>query len=272
MTLKKITSKDNKILKVIRSLKTKKARDKENLFVVEGYKFIFDSTLYNPKYLVFSETAYDKVEDYPDVVFELNKLLCDIIIVPDEIFETLTDTEMPQGALCVFEKNNIDFKSYIDTLNIDEDISLIVCESLQDPGNCGTIIRTADAGGFSICVFAEKSVDIYNPKVVRSTAGSILNIPCFNEKDITSILQILEDKKISTYGTYLQTDNYYDTVTYTNRNAIFVGNEANGLKDETVSKLNTLVKIPIIGKAESLNAGVATSIMIYEVLKQKNTK
>ncbi len=272
MTLKKITSKDNKILKVIRSLKTKKGRDQENLFVVEGYKFIFHSTLYEPKYLVFSEEAYDKVEDYPDVVFELNKLLCDVIIVPNEIFITLTDTEMPQGALCVFEKNNIEFIDYLNSLNVEDDISLIVCESLQDPGNCGTIIRTADAGGFSICVFAEKSVDIYNPKVVRSTAGSILNIPCFNEKDITTILSILEEKNISSYGTYLHTDNYYDTITYSSRNAIFVGNEANGLSDETVQKLNTLVKIPIIGKAESLNAGVATSIMIYEVLKQKTKK
>ncbi len=270
MMLKKITSKDNKILKVIRSLKVKKSRDKENLFIVEGYKFIFDSLLYKPKYLVFSESAYDKVESYPNIVSELNKLLCDIILVPDEIFSTLTDTEMPQGALCVFEKNESNFYDYIKTRSIDEDISIIVCESLQDPGNCGTIIRTADAGGFTMCVFTENSVDIYNPKVVRSTAGSILNIPSFNVKDIKEVLKTLRVQKIQTYGTYLNTENYYDKVTYSSRSAIFIGNEANGLTSETVTTLDTLVKIPIIGKAESLNAGVATSIMIYEVLKQKN--
>ncbi len=269
MMLKKITSKDNKILKVIRTLKTKKGRDKENLFIVEGYRFILESSLYKPKYLVFSETTYDKVDEYPDIVEELNKLLCDIIIVPDEIFKTLTDTEMPQGALCVFEKNIKDYKDFINDLPLESDISIVVCESLQDPGNCGTIIRTADAGGFNMCLFTNNSVDIFNPKVVRSTAGSILNIPSFNVKDINEVLDILKAKNIQTYGTYLNTTNLYDKVTYASRNAILIGNEANGLLDETVSKLDTLVKIPIVGKAESLNAGVATSIMIYELLKQK---
>ncbi|MFV0520745.1 MAG: TrmH family RNA methyltransferase [Lachnospirales bacterium] len=265
MMLKTITSKENKTLKEVRSLLSKKGRDKENLFIVEGYKFIFSDSLYKPKYIIFSEETYENVLlENPDI----SNVQCDIYIVPKDIFKTLTDTETPQGSLCVFHFNNTIKNDVIDLLKEKENLSILVCEEMQDPGNCGTIIRTADAAAFDMCIFTEKSVDYYNPKAVRSSAGSILNIPCFYFKTSMEVIELLKEFEITTYGTFLNTNLYYDSIKYPKKTAFFLGNEANGLKDTTINMLETLVKIPILGKAESLNVSIAGSLMIYEILKQ----
>ncbi len=263
MIPKIVTSKDNKVVKQIRSLHTKKGREKENLFIVEGLKFVFSDSLYKPKYLVFSEEAFESVKQ--DTLATID---CEVYVLPIDVFNTITDTENSQGVICVFSLDDKTIDYYLETFKDKENLAILICEEMQDPGNCGTIIRSADAGGFDICIFTEKSVDYYNPKAVRSSAGSILNIPCIYLKDTSFAIDFCKKLSVTTYGTYLATDNYYDTVSYPKRSAIFLGNEANGLKEATIKMLDYLIKIPILGKAESLNVSIAGSIMIYEILRQ----
>ena len=143
---------------------------------------------------------------------------------------------------------------------------VLILDRIQDPGNMGTIIRTADAAGVDAIINLKGCVDIYNPKVIRSTMGSIfdMNIIQATQDDA---LRVLKDNNFEIVSSYLNTDNYYNTVDYTNKVALVIGNEANGVNDELISKSHTLVKIPIYGNAESLNAAISSAILMYEIKK-----
>lgn len=271
--LKTVTSKENKTLKLIRSLETKKGRIKESLFIIEGYRFINYSKLYNPKYLILTEQALDNINSNENLLKTFQNLTMEILVVSEEIYKSISDTKTPQGVMCVFEFNslNVDMDNILNQYKDYKNISILVCENIQDPGNAGTLIRTADSGGFDICIFTGNSTDPFSPKSIRSTAGSILNIPCYTYKDTKDLINIFKKYSITTYGTYLHTDNFYDTVTYSDKSALLLGNEGNGLDMDTVNLVDELIKIPIIGNAESLNVSVAGSIMIYEILRQKRS-
>ncbi len=266
--LKKITSKENKYIKLVRSLSEKKKRDKENLFVIEGYKFIFSSKIFIPKFIIITENLLEEINQDAELSKQLNSLEVDIYITDDEIFNYITNTNNPQGALCVFEKNKINFENRIKELGKKERANIVICENLQDPGNAGTIIRTADAGGFDLVIFTNNSVDIFNPKVIRSTAGSILNIPVINGISSENVIQVLKKNNITSYGTHLKGEQYHFDTDFDKKTAFFIGNEANGLTDETSNMLDQLIKIPMLGNSESLNASIACAVVIYEIMRK----
>lgn len=266
--LKKITSKDNNIIKLVRSLKDKKARNANNLFIVEGYKFIFKSEIYKSEFLVITDELLDHIERDVALTSEFNSLLCDIYVVPLSLFEYISGTKNPQGALCVFKKDDFNLTDILDDLKENKNISIAVCENLQDPGNAGTIIRTADAAGFDLVLFTNNSVDIFNPKVLRSTAGSFLNVMALQLGQSEEVIKTLNEYGITTYGTALNAKEFYTDVKYDEKTAIFIGNEANGLLSDTISLLDEKIKIQMIGKSESLNASVACGIMMYEVARK----
>lgn len=146
---------------------------------------------------------------------------------------------------------------------------LVICESINDPGNLGSLIRTADASGASGVLLSNSCVDLYNSKVIRSSMGSIFHIPIITNIQLSDLFTILKINNISTYGAFLNTENTLYSQPLTEPTAILIGNEANGLTPETIDKCDNLFKIPMPGKAESLNASVAFGIIAFEVVRQR---
>ena len=245
-----ITSKDNETIKEIRKLKEKKYR--KNKFIVEGIKML-------------KEAIEENVNIDLILLKEGTKLDIDIsqyknIEVTEKIFNTLTDVVSPQGVLAVVNKENskeIDFNSdYI-----------IALDGLQDPGNIGTIIRTADAANLKQIIVSKDTVDAYSPKVVRSTMGAIYRVKIIEVEDLLETISKLKKNKFEIVTTSLETDKSIYDIIY-NKKVVVIGNEANGVSQEVVKASDYKVKIPMLGKTESLNASVAAGIMIYEYVRQ----
>ena len=142
-------------------------------------------------------------------------------------------------------------------------------DRIQDPGNLGTIIRTADAFGVDGILISEGSVDGYNPKVVRATMGSIFRVNILHIKKSLNILEELKNRGIKIYSTSLQGKNYIQEINFKIPSLLIIGNESKGVSDELLNMAHSLIKIPMVGKAESLNAAVASSIIMYEAMKQR---
>ncbi len=264
-----ISSKQNNLIKKTASLYKKKFRDIEQLFVVEGLRSV-DLVLENNKdlveYVLVTESYIDKVK----LTLDENK----VYVCTEEVFVSLADATNAQGILAVCRKKETDEVSTtsLETMLSKKNAYDFVCENLQDPGNAGTLIRTVDSVGADGIIFTNGSVDIYNPKVVRSTVGSILNVNIFENVEVNELIKLLENNNVVMYGTSLDTDVFHDEECYSDKLAIFLGNEANGLTNSTLGMLNKKIKIPMCGKAESLNVGVAGSVVGYEVLRQRRVK
>lgn len=253
-----IESKDNKIIKTIKSLYTKKGRDKENQFIIEGSKFIDNSYKYIDFFLI-SETFSQKNDI--DSLTNFAK----VHIAQDSLFKYISDTISPQGVLAVCNKINSD----ISKINL-ENAFILIGENIQDPGNLGTLIRTADSAGVDFVLLSKNSTDLYNPKVVRSTAGSIFNVPIIENCDLIDSINYLKENGVKIIAAHLKGEEYFYNIDFTKKIALLVGNEGNGLSDEITNYSDYLVKIPMLGKSESLNASVASGILLYEVVRQRN--
>lgn len=145
----------------------------------------------------------------------------------------------------------------------------MVLDNLQDPGNLGTIVRTAEGAGVDAVFLSKESVDIYNPKTIRSTMGSIYRMPVVYVEDLLELLNTFRKKGIKSYAAHLEGKNSYDKEDYKGGTAILIGNEGNGLRDEVADSADVWVQIPMQGKVESLNAAIAASILMFEVYRQR---
>ncbi len=191
-----------------------------------------------------------------------------VYILSDKIFKKISDTETPQGALVVCKKLKYNIEEILNKNNP----FILLLEEISNPGNLGTVIRTADSAGVDAIILSKNCVDIYNKKVLRSTAGSIFNVPIIQNQDLIEIVKFFNEKGIKTIAGHLKGNNNLYKLDLTNGCVIAIGNEAKGLSDELSSIILYKVKIPIIGKAESLNASVATAILLYEVVRQNLEK
>ena len=250
-------------LKKLMRLKDKKARNETGLFVVEGEKFVNDiGSDFEITEFVFSESYLTG----GDISSCLNRSGCHALSVfSDDDFSRISDTVTPQGVLAVVKQKEYALEDYITKTTP----FIILGENINDPGNMGTIIRTADACGCDAVVFTEQSADIYNPKVIRSAAGSLCHLPVIHGKRLADIIHVLKQHRIKIIAASLNGDTLPYDVDLTGGVAILLGNESNGLKQSTEAMADELVKIPIIGKAESLNASVAGGILMYEVVRQR---
>ena len=258
-----ISSKDNERVKYTKSLLKTKNRNKENKFIIEGYRILTLAIECNANLdYVFINEDFEKKSEHCDFLNILKEKNIRTYKTTNKIFDELVDTENTQGILAVVGFKNRDIDNNIN----DSHKFVLILDRIQDPGNMGTIIRTADAAGVDALINLKGCVDIYNPKVIRSTMGSIfdMNIIQATQDDA---LRVLKDNNFEIVSSYLNTDNYYNTVDYTNKVALVIGNEANGVNDELISKSHTLVKIPIYGNAESLNAAISSAILMYEIKK-----
>ena len=249
-----IDSAHNKIIKEINSLKNKRDREKKGLFVLEGERLVSEiNSEWNVKYIAVSESFTGKAE--AERVYRIK----------DSLFEKISDTVTPQGILAVCEIREFSVED-IDSRN---DPFFVIFENVTDPGNMGTIIRTADAAGADGIFVTKGCVDIYNPKVIRATMGSVFHLPIYRNVNGTQVVRELKNNGIVTLGAHLKGEKTPYEINMTKGCAVIIGNEANGLSDEISSEADHLVKIPMPGKAESMNAGIAAGILIYEAVRQR---
>ena len=252
-----ITSASNPRYKYIKSLSRKKERMKYKEYTVEGKKSVSDAVMANKDISVIavSETFFENENfNYPENT--------QLLKVSDAIFDNMCDTEAPQGIIAVIKMDNqAEFVP-------DTEKAYIYCDGINDPGNLGTIIRTADAAGFGGVILSEGTVDLYSPKTVRSSMGSFFNIPVIINKTVKDLKEY-QQAGFTLYGGALDENTIdYRSADFSKPSLIIVGNEANGISDE-VLKLCKSVKIPILGGAESLNVAVASGILMYELVRQR---
>ena len=250
-----ITSKDNSKIKEIKKLKEKKYR--KTAFIVEGIKMI--------KEAISEKAEIDTIiiREDTELDFKLDsELEKKVIHVTKNVFETISDVVSPQGVLVVINKK-------IDDNKISKHADYILAlDGIQDPGNLGTIIRTADSANIKQILVSKDTVDSYSPKVVRSTMGAIYRVKIIECEDLAKTLKSLQTTGFEIVTTDLHTDKSIYDMNY-NKKIVVIGNEANGVTPEIKELSNYRVKIPMLGKTESLNAAVATGIMIYEYVRQK---
>lgn len=248
-----IESVHNNIIKLIVSLKEKKNRDDLSLFVVEGFKQVSEiPNDWNIKFVLTTQ-KYQK--------FKANK----VYITTDKIFKKISNTKTPQEILAVVEKKKYDIEKVLSNKGI-----FIIADTLQDPGNIGTIIRTAESFGVVAIFVSKKSTDIYSDKVVRATMGSMFNIPIIQECDIIPLIQTLKQKQIEICAFSLDAKTGLAGTKFNGSKAIIIGNESKGISKNILDVVDKKIKIEMTGKTQSLNAAVACSIAIYEISKQLN--
>lgn len=257
-----ITSKDNEIIKNIKKLKEKKYRDQTGEYIIEGIKLVEEAIIENVKIskIVVCEDCETDGSIPKDLMYEIAKYNC--IYVSKKIFESISDVNTPQGILAVIEKYQLEEK-----ISYNEDI-LVVLDGVQDPGNLGTILRTVDSVNLKQIILSPKCADPYNPKVVRSSMGAIFRLNIIESKNIIETLKDIKRNKYKIVATSLETEENIYTLDY-NKKAIIIGNEANGVSKEVLEIANEKIKIPMLGKTESLNAAVATGIILYEYVRRK---
>ena len=250
--MERIESVNNKIIKLVTSLKIRKFRKEEGLFVAEGERLVTDGMKYlDPEFIIVSESYKEK--SFPHKTYE----------VPDSLFKKISETVTPQGIIGVFKAGVKEAK----------DIPLkntLILNRLQDPGNLGTILRTAKACGFQNIIVDNECVDIYNPKTVRSSMSALFSLDIFSSKDIFATAKELKEKGFTLAGTVLDKDakNLY-SVKPKNPVAFIIGNEGSGICDELKSLCDLKIIIPMEEGIESLNASVAASVVMYEFLRRE---
>lgn len=260
-----ITSKDNELIKHIRKLKDKKYRDEYNEYVVEGIKIVEEAVKENVKIkqiIICNDTT--KTYEIPThIMLEIAKYEC--IYVTDKIFNLITQVTNPQGIMAIIEKNSE--KNQIDYT---QDI-ILALDDVQDPGNLGTILRTADSIGLNQIVVSKGTADAFNSKVVRSTMGAIFRIKIIETQDLIRTIKEMKKHHFKLMVTSLQTENSIYDINF-NKKIIVIGNEANGVSKEIQDMADEKAKIPMLGRTESLNASVAAGIVMYEYVRQKIKK
>ncbi len=263
--MQRISSKDNEFVKHIKKLKDKKYRDQSNEYVIEGIKLVEEAINENAKIkqIVICEECTKTQEISKKLMYEIASFDC--IYVTENVFNSITEVKNPQGILAVIERKNSE-----NEINYNEDI-IVALDGIQDPGNLGTILRTVDSIGLKQILVSKETADVYNPKVVRSTMGAIFRVKVIECDNLEKTLKEIKKYKYEIVVTSLQTNESIYDIKY-NKKIIVIGNEANGVSKEIQEMADKKVKIPMLGKTESLNASVATGIVLYEYVRQKINK
>jgi len=248
-----ITSTSNKIVKHMRALKAKKARDEGGVFIVEGEKFVQEiATPWEIEFLITSEDYGGTLPVKPQRY-----------MVARYVFASISDVVQPQGVLAVVRQ-----RAYqLDNVLGGKAPLLLMLEDMQDPGNLGAVLRIAHGLGFCGVILSENCADVYNPKVIRSSAGSIFHIP-FVTADLTQAIITLKNRNINIFAAKAEAGHVLYDLDFHGGTAFLIGNEARGLSDEIADLADFDVSIPI--KSESLNASVACGILAYEAFRQRN--
>lgn len=253
-----------KIKQIIQWQNKAKERRSAGIFLTEGFKLYEEAPVSSVREVYLSESAAGKIKENQALKKKLEVTGWEV--VTDEIFTKMSDTQTPQGILCVLNRPEYT----LEQLLLKESPLLVVLEDIQDPGNLGTIIRTGEGAGITGVIMTKGTVDLFNPKTIRATMGSIFRVPFVYTENLPEIIRLLRKKEIATYAAHLEGKEYYDGFCYRQGTAFFIGNEGNGLSRETAEQADHYLKIPMEGKVESLNAAVAASLLMYEAHRQRS--
>lgn len=258
-----ISSLSNPQVKNITLLQKKpKAREEQGLFVIEGLKMFEEARelgLLSNTY-VSESFYYERLEENPAFFDAL-----DYVVLTDVVFREVSETKTPQGILGLVRRPVYRLEDILNAPNP----FLLLLEDIRDPGNLGTMIRTAEGAGVTGVIFGDSTVDIFNPKVVRATMGSIFRVPFYQAEDFYEAIDVVKQKGITVYAAHLLGTDYDTEDNYRVNCAFLIGNEANGLSERATEKADRLIKIPMAGKVESLNAAVAAAVLMYEAARQR---
>lgn len=278
-----ITSHANKGVKeAIQLVQKAKARRESGLFIVEGIKMFLEAPVeaIEKVYVAEGMTELTQVScgktsgrasgELAAACREKLARLSGQFSVPcetvaDEVFRKMSDTKTPQGILCVLRQRQYNIEEMLSVTNP----LLLLLEDIQDPGNLGTMLRAGEGAGVTGVIMSEGTADIYNPKTIRSTMGSIYRVPFVYVKSLGDAAADLHRKGIILYAAHLEGAKIYDTCVYKTGTAFLIGNEANGLREETTLLSDISVRIPMSGEVESLNAAVAASLLMFEAARQR---
>lgn len=257
-----ITSTSNVKVKWLLKLQQKrKVRESEGLFTVEGLRMFEETPKSCIREIYVSERFYEKYKE--NLKIDKPK----IEMLSDHVFAHISDTKSPQGILCVVEMQSYTLEQIV----MKKPAHILILEDVRDPGNMGTILRTAEGAGVTGIILSGNCVDMYNPKVIRSTMGSIYRVPFLYVEELKEIVRKFKQEGIRIYATNLNGTEYYAEEQYHADLAFMLGNEANGLSAEIAELADTQVKIPMQGEVESLNVAIAASIFMFEVSRQRRT-
>jgi len=256
-----ITSPSNRIIKEVRSLHDKKGRQSLKALLLEGSRLVSDAVESGARirYFVASDSFYKKNRSFFSGWPE-KKVIC----VPESLFERIGETRTPQGVMVVADIPEYDPNSVLKKVRL-----IIALENLQDPGNIGTIIRSADACGFEAVLLSKDCADPYNSKTIRSTMGSLFHIPVIVAEEFYRILEELKANNILLAAAHTRDALPCWKADLKGNVAVIIGNEGNGITEKIMEISDLTVMIPMEGGAESLNASAAASILMYECMRQR---
>ena len=267
-----ITSANNQQLKAVSALlkKSKERREKKS-FVVEGPRMVVEAPAESLKAVYVAE-SYESNPENQTVLNELRGK-CESVgavfeTVADSVFKGVSDTQTPQGIMAVVAMPQYTLEQLLDG----EKTHLLILESVQDPGNLGTMVRTGEGAGITGVIMNKTTVDLFNPKTIRSTMGSIYRVPFYVTKNLSETMQLLKEKGVSLYAAHLKGEHYYTEEDYSKACGFLIGNEGNGLSDEIANQADTYIKIPMEGQVESLNAAISATLLMYEANRQRRLK
>lgn len=266
-----ITSLANGHIKQMRLLLEKsRTRNREGLFVAEGIKMFAEAPASKIKEVYYAESFTP--ETLPEVQEKLKECREEGVLVEmvsDEIFKKTADTKTPQGILFVMEQMQYSMEPMVEKAvkrykKGGREPLFLLLEDIQDPGNLGTMLRTGEGAGVDGIIMSRGTVDIYNPKTIRSTMGSLYRVPFAYVEELAGAIRLLQRNHIPVYAAHLKGEHFFDELSYEGGCAFLIGNEGNGLKRETADQADLYLKIPMEGKLESLNAAVASALLLYQ--------
>ncbi len=270
-----VTSSSNSAIKELQSLKLKKHREDKKLFFIEGSRFVEEALNEEAEILkVFLSQGFLDKKGSETLVEKIKSRVISAFVLSDKLFEDIADTTTPQGIMAVVKQPQCSLENVLHG----KENFIVILDSIQDPGNLGTIIRTADAAGVTGLLLSKGCVDLYNPKVLRSTMGSVFRVPVCLSGNVAEDIAFLKSKGIFVCVSHLEgASDYFDLSAGGKYGNVFadialvVGNEGSGVSEEVAVLGDMLLKIPMIGRTESLNASVAAGLLMYEVVRRRLT-
>lgn len=262
-----ITSSQNKFIKMVASLKEKKYRDELNLFVVEGFRLVEEAIQSNWQLeaCIYIEEAKEesRIQELLNVLESNN---CRIVEVSNDIFGKITDVKQPQGIMAIMKKCEYHLDDFLASV---EKPFFVVLDGVQDPGNVGTIIRTAAAAGCTGIILTKGCADVFAAKVVRASMGSLFHVPLFENIIREELVDSLRKCGIALFSTSLESSSNYFKIDFNKPVAVVFGNEGNGVSQQLLEESEERLHIPLLGNVESLNVAASAAVILYEALRQR---
>lgn len=259
-------SSNSRVKQVVQWQKSAKERHEAGVFLAEGFKMFEEAPEDSVKEIYVSQSACSKLCSSPALKEKLDHIGYEI--VSDDILTRMSDTRTPQGILFVASQPRYTLEQLLDATAP----LLVVLENIQDPGNLGTIIRTGEGAGITGVIMNEQTVDLFNPKTIRATMGSVFRVPFVYTDSLKDTIEKLHGRGVHTYAASLEGKRYYESFSFCEGTAFLIGNEGNGLCRETAELAEESIKIPMEGRVESLNAAVAASLLMYEAHRQRRAQ